>query len=237
MKNKIQLLILLALLFFSLIMLSCNSPRQKIFGDLPSEISPNNHYLFYLHGKIIEEKGIRPTSPQYGIYEYKKILTSLSECSFIVISEARGKNTDVYRYAEKVVEQIKILLKKNVPPYHITVVGASKGGIIAMLTSALLKNKSVNFVFMASCFDDFYKMFHSEGMSFHGNILSIYEKSDSLAGTCQKYIDISQKDSITRYREIQLHLGTGHGILYQPLKEWIDPVTEWAKTPPEKSDF
>ena len=33
-------------------------------------------------------------------------------------------------------------------------------------------------------------------------------------------------------REIVLHTGLGHGFLYRPLPEWVDPVTEWAFAKP-----
>ena len=29
-------------------------------------------------------------------------------------------------------------------------------------------------------------------------------------------------------REIEVKLGVGHGLLYKPFKEWVDPAVEWA---------
>ncbi len=29
-------------------------------------------------------------------------------------------------------------------------------------------------------------------------------------------------------REIVVHTGLGHGFLYRPLPEWLNPVVEWA---------
>jgi hypothetical protein len=39
---------------------------------------------------------------------------------------------------------------------------------------------------------------------------------------------LSEGKGIARYDEIVLHIGTGHGILYEPLDEWILPVVKWA---------
>ena len=197
---------------------------QSIYKGVPDKIEKKAKYLFYLHGRIIEIKGIRPTSEKYGIYEYKKILETLKNKGFFVISEARKKNTNIGSYAQKVVSQVRALLKAGVPPGNITVVGASKGAIIAMRASTLLGNKEINFVFMAGCNDMIYQRFD---IAFYGNILSIYDEKDEIAGTCQKFFKNST--GINKYKEIKLNVGTGHGILYKPLKEWIDPVVDWAR--------
>jgi len=197
---------------------------QSIYKGVPDKIEKKAKYLFYLHGRIIEIKGIRPTSEKYGIYEYKKILETLKNKGFFVISEARKKNTNIGSYAQKVVSQVRALLKAGVPPGNITVVGASKGAIIAMQASTLLGNKEINFVFMAGCNDMIYQRFD---IAFYGNILSIYDEKDEIAGTCQKFFKNST--GINKYKEIKLNVGTGHGILYKPLKEWIDPVVDWAR--------
>ena len=192
--------------------------------SLPEQIDTQAAFLFYLHGRIIEEEGIRPTSAQYGIYEYEQILDTLKNHGFTVVSEARPKGTDVDKYAAKVVEQIKTLLKAGVPPRHITVAGASKGSIIAMMVSTYLQNRDVNFVLMASCNDS---VLESRKIDLHGNILSIYEASDEFGSTCRKFFEKST--GINKREEVELKTGLGHGFLYRPMKEWINPLVEWAK--------
>ena len=39
----------------------------------PVSIDPAKQYLFYFHGKIIEDQGIHAVSPDYGEYEYEAI--------------------------------------------------------------------------------------------------------------------------------------------------------------------
>ena len=40
---------------------------------------------------------------------------------------------------------------------------------------------------------------------------------------------LSEGNEISGYDEKVLSVGTGHGILYKPLDEWMVPVIEWAK--------
>jgi len=180
-------------------------------------------YLFYLHGRIIEEQGIRPTDPRYGVYEYEQILDTFKRLGFTVISEARPKGTDPKQYASHTADQIQGLLRTGVPPRRITVVGASKGAVIAMLTSTALRNRDVNFVIMSNCNDWVAENFQ---IDLHGNVLSIYDVNDEFGATCQRFFDSAT--GLNRHREVELKIGIGHAILYKPMKEWVDLVVEWA---------
>lgn len=195
-----------------------------ISQDVPNEIDVKARYLFYLHGLIIENEGVRPTSPKFGVYEYQEILDAFKSKGFVVISEPRPKGTDPEQYAAKVVEQVRKLLAAGVPPQSITVVGASRGGGIAMIASTRLKNRRVKFAIMAACGDwDVYK---KVGIDLWGAILSVYDSKDDMAGTCTDFF--RKSTGISKKKEVVLKLGMGHGILYRPLKEWVDVVTQWA---------
>ena len=195
-----------------------------VLKDVPSTTDAKANYLFYLHGRLIENQGIRPTDPRYGVYEYEEILNTLAARGFTVVSEARAKDTDVNQYATKVVRQIKTLIKAGVPPQHITVLGASKGSLITMRVSTLLQNKNVNFVIMSNCNDWVDKNFQ---IDLYGNVLSIYDVNDEFGGTCQKFFN--KAHGLNRHNEVVLKIGTGHAVLYKPMKEWVDLVVEWAK--------
>ena len=188
-------------------------------------------YMFYLHGKIIEDEGIPAISPEYGEYEYQEILEKLEGYGIVVISEQRAKYTDADAYARKITEQITSLLEAEVPAKNITVVGASKGAWITVYISHLLENEEVNFVIMAICHPDNLEAFKQDQITLVGNILSIYDSADELAGSCQELFSISEGKGISKYEELILNIGTGHGILYKPLEEWIIPVVEWAEKP------
>jgi len=199
-----------------------------IVAHLLSGALLSQRYLFYLHGRIIEDQG--PSAIDsihgFGAYQYENILNTFRENNFVVISEVRKKNTDVQEYANKMIRQVDSLLQVGVTAGNITVVGASKGAAIAMLTSTLLKNKDINFVFIAGCNDDNFKRLPP--IKFCGNILSVYERSDDIAGSCTPIKNLSSQ-LVPHYKEIELNTGLKHGFLYQPLVEWVEPVIQWAK--------
>ena len=191
--------------------------------DVPPQIDKNLRYLFYLPGYIVHSQNARPVSPEYGAYEYDQILITFQDNDFVVISEARKQSREIEPYAQKVADQITKLLQAGVPAKHITVVGASQGSWIAMLASTYLKNRGVNFVLIAACSADkeFLKM-----VNLHGNILSIYEKSD-LAQSCNDYR--ADATGIKNWKEVEVNTGLKHGFIYRPMKEWIEPTIAWAK--------
>jgi hypothetical protein len=193
----------------------------------PASIDPTQRYMFYLHGKIIEDQGIPAVSPDYGIYEYETILEKLASHGFTIISEQRTKNMDGMKYAERVAGQVTELLNAGVPPKNITVVGASKGAAITVFVSHLLKNTEMNFVLLGTCHPDAVEEWKRNQIFLYGNILTIYDfTDDEYSGSCEELFTLSE--GIGRHDEIVLHVGAGHGILYKPLDEWILPAVNWA---------
>lgn len=179
-------------------------------------------YLFYLHGKIVEDQGASAVSERYGAYEYDKIIEGFRAEGFNVVSEVRPKNTDVEEYAGKIAEQIHGLLEEGVAPENITVVGASRGAFIALVASTFVKNKNVNYVIVAGCgvSKEFLNL-----INLYGNVLSIYEKSDT-TGSCRAVFD--DAEGLNKRKEIVLETGLAHGFIYKPMREWLVPTLDWA---------
>jgi len=192
-------------------------------AGLPDRVDPKAHYLFYLHGKIVEDEGIAATHPKFGKYEYENILAAFREKGFVIISEVRPRGTDVRQYADKLASQVKTLLDRGASPRRITLVGASKGGAIVALASSLIRNKDVNVVILADCFKP---MMDEHAVDLWGRILSIYDASDTLGGSCRPLVEKST--GVSTFKEIVLTVDLGHGMLYKPMKEWVDPAVEWA---------
>jgi hypothetical protein len=175
--------------------------------------------VIYLHGRIIEEQGPDAVSPEFGAYEYRAILDSLRAGGFVVLSEVRPPGTDLDRYAERVAAQVDSLLRAGVPPARIAVVGFSKGGGIAIRTSARLRRTDLTFVFLASCGEG------NPGVVVAGRLLSVYEESDPLGRSCAPLFAGGRRGSI--YSEHQTRTGLKHGAFYRPLREWLAPVRAW----------
>jgi len=202
---------------------------QNIYNQIPGRIDITKKYIFYLHGKIIEDQGIHAANKEFGSYEYESILKSLADTCNNVISEPRPKNTDPFKYAKKVVQQIDSLLKSGVPVDNITIIGASKGGGIAVLISHLMKNCDMKFVIISVCSEGMARAWKEEGIKLWGKVLYIYDYKDEYAGSCKDYLDILRSEGLKEYKEIELKIGLRHGLLYKPLKEWITPALEWVK--------
>jgi hypothetical protein len=180
-------------------------------------------YLFYLHGMIVEDQGASAVHPEYGPYQYDMILETFRKEGFEVRSEIRDKGTDVIKYAENVTKEIQRLMEEGIPPEQITVLGASKGAIIAMFVSGKLGNDKVNFVFMAGCNE---WVADNYSLNLCGNILSIYESSDTIGKSCK---DILNKSSCKPlYIEVELNTGKKHGFIFTPMPDWVNPAIQWA---------
>jgi hypothetical protein len=203
--------------------LPAENVTRQIFSEMPDEIDASARYLFYLHGRIIEQKGVRPTHPKFGVYEYQEILEAFADLGFVVISEVRPSGADVPIWADRVAGHVKKLTGAGVPPEHITVVGFSKGGVIAIFASAALAEDRLNFVFMGAC-GPWLK--GKPDLVPHGRILALRESSDNLVGSCSKLFD--RGDAEGDRREVVTHLGGGHGAYYRPRPEWVDEVVGWA---------
>ncbi|KAF2081795.1 alpha/beta hydrolase [Flavobacterium sharifuzzamanii] len=187
--------------------------------------SKDQRYIFFFHNKFVEENDLNVAHPEYGKAEYNEILESYRKDNFIVFSEKRKKNTNAIDYAEKIAKQVKALIKKGVPPNHITVIGTSKGGYIAQFVSTFLSNPEVNFVFIG-CFRDV-DIQEIPDINFCGNILTIYEKSDIYGVSAIKRKETS-KCKIEHFKEIELNTGLKHGFLYKAADNWLVPSKKWA---------
>jgi hypothetical protein len=185
----------------------------------------NQRYIFFFHNKFVQENPLNAAHPEYGKAEYNEILESFRKDNFIVFSEKRKKNTNSAEYAEKIVKQVKALIKKGVPPNHITVIGTSQGVYIAQYVSTYLSNPDVNFVFIG-CFRDS-DIQEIPDINFCGNILTIYETSDIYGGSAVKRKETS-KLQVNHFKEIELNTNLKHGFLFKALDEWIVPSKKWA---------
>lgn len=193
-----------------------------ISSAVPEAVDPQADYLLYLHGRIIETQGRRPTHPAFGVYEYDAILEDFAQRGFQVISQARPADTRTSDYAGEVAEQVRRLIDEGVPPEHITVVGFSKGGMITIATSSLLRMPGLRYVILAGCNQG---VFDDTGLTLTGKILSIHEASDNVGISCAPLFDRSPDAEETMERRIDT--GARHGAFYLPRDEWLEPMFAW----------
>lgn len=216
---KLTSLLILCILFIA------PASGQTISAFTPKKPDASQKYLFYLHGGIVQEQGINAVSPRFGAYEYLKILDTLRGHGFNVISEARPKGTEDVVYAIKVSKQIDTLINRGVAPEQIIVVGASQGAYIAIAVARRLKNSRISYAILALCSEYALDYFLKDPIELCGNFLSIYETSDS-KGSCHRLL--GDKRCKSGYTEISLSMGNGHGFIYKPYREWVQPLVQWA---------
>jgi hypothetical protein len=192
----------------------------EVLSAPPESPLVERQYIFYLHGRIIEDQGVRPTHPTFGVYEYRGILQRLAATGAVVISERRAANTGVSAYADRVVAQIQELLQAGVAPSHIGVIGFSKGGAIAVNVASRLPQREVRYVFQAAC------GFSAEELGKlqpHGRILAIHEKSDTMARSCKEL----NTSAAAAFSPIEIATGKDHGAFYQTNAAWMVPTLRW----------
>lgn len=188
----------------------------------PPAPDKSEHYVFYLHGLILENAGPRPVSPEFGVYDYPAILDALQGPDTKIIAAQRASGTGSFEFAGRVVGQIQTLLAAGVPPGNITVVGFSKGGAITLYISSFLRQPDVRYVILAGCGDWLSEL---PQLRLTGKVLSIIEASDTLASSCAALAKRAPEPQA--FNEIVLSTGKGHGTFFVPRPVWVNPTREW----------
>ena len=182
----------------------------------------NEKHIFYLHGRIIEIQGKDAISEEYGKYELDSIVMALQDKDRMVIAEVRNENVGYVNYAKKISNEIDSIVNEGVKPTDVTVIGASKGAIIASHISDINLNP-VNYVFLAG--NNEYQE-KNNNWKFHGQVLCFFDSSDTIAGSNYNYWK-NKENYTSKFEQIELKTHLGHGFLYKPLKEWIEPTRKW----------
>ena len=196
-----------------------------------AEKAPQPYHLIYLHGRIVQmQQDPRPLHPQFGYYEYEKILDTFRKQGFVVTAGIRPRSASVSESAELVVKQVRGLLDSGVPADHIVVLGASMGAGIALLASARLQNPDLRFCVLGTCLSErVRRLAADQGKGPMGRILAIREASDEVTASCPRWDPERVRSPGLTAREIVLDTGDHHGFLYRPLPSWVAPVSEWVK--------
>lgn len=199
--------------------LSCKA--VQIYDQFPDSIQAGDRYVIYSHGLIAEGDDPKPVSPEYGTYDFPAIKQALfSNGGFNLIAYQRPKSLDD-SYAETLESWVKRLVDAGVKPSRITLVGFSRGAYLTALASNNLAKVGINTALLAICEKG--DVSGAPGLSFGGNFLSIYERSDSL-GKCNK---LAARSHLTSFKEVEISTKKKHAAFFQPLPQWLDPLKAW----------
>ncbi len=187
------------------------------------EVNDNyKRHIFYIHGRIIEQQGKNAFSESYGEYDLDGILAAIEVNESVIHYEIRTENVNVRAYAMKVSKQVDSLISLGVEPINITVIGASKGAIIASNVSDLNKHH-INYIFLAG--NNEYQEQNND-WKFHGQVLCIYDLSDEIAGKNYSYWK-TKDNHTTKFKQLEIKTNLGYGFLYKPLDDWTKPAKKW----------
>ena len=191
-------------------MLALRAIFLALLAAHPAAAAPR--HLIYLHGRIVqEEQSPRPHHPRFGDYELEKILQTFRQRGFTVTGGIRPKGQSPAESADAVAGQVRRLLAAGVPADHVTVLGASMGGEIALLASSRIDDPNVRYAVLGVCL--------ARSEHGRGRFLEVREASDESTADCPPSPSA---------RALLLYTGLSHGFLYRPLPEWVDPVARFA---------
>ncbi len=197
-------------------------PAGALLRDVPAQPDKARRYVFYVHGRILEQQGRQAWSPDFGRYEYDAILAALAAPGCDVISELRTAESG-QAFVARLVDQVKRLRAAGVPAEHVALVGASHGGFLALAAAAELQHPGLSIVVLAGCGASSVAL----GPRLRGRVLSVYDASDRFAPSCRATFDAAP--ALTAAREIVVQRGWDHGLLYRPRKEWVAPTRAWLR--------
>lgn len=212
-------------IIFSTLLALMGSPvfAIELFVDFPREIHPDEKYVFYSHGLIVEGTDSQPEHPDFGVYDFPLIKQRLFEGGdFNLVAHHRPENTQPEEYAAKLVSWVNNLIKAGVAPGNITLIGFSRGAQITAYASRDLHQLDVNTVLMGVCVNGDFRA--GEQIILGGRVLSIYETSDVVT-SCSRMLERSKRATSTN--EIAISTGLGHGAFYTPLTDWLEPLKAW----------
>lgn len=177
--------------------------------------------VIYLHNAWYEAHKDGSPHPKFGVYHLQNIHDVLGKGTDFRAPE-RSPAADPTEAATGVVEMIRAELEAGRKASSIKVIGASKGGVIAMLASTLLAEPDVRWVIIGGCSAGPLKTFAPK---LTGHVLSIYETSDSIAGPCPDEEALTA--STTKFTQIRTDTGRDHGFLFSADPVWTSPAANW----------
>jgi len=204
----------------------------RILERAPEPPDATARYLFYLHGRIIETQGPEAVSPVFGRYEYHRILRAFADHGFTVVAEVRKDGAGT-AFVEATARQVRGLLEAGVPGDHVTVVGFSKGGFLALGVCASVASDEVRYAILAGCSADPDRAARL-GPRLRGRFLSLLDDSDRFSPSCETLFGHAGR--VREKSEQVFETGLDHGLFYRPREDWTEALFSWvSSSPPARS--
>lgn len=205
------------------VLLSAQSFAGMLFDAFPTHINPDEKYVFYSHGYIVEGTNPRPEHAVWGIYDFPLITQTLAGAEGNLIAYHRPAQTDPFAAAQQLAQDVQQLIAAGVKPQNITLMGFSRGGAITIMAANELKLDNLKTVILAGCAG---LVKDTADLQLYGDVLSVFETSDQV-GSCEFLHQRS--DQVRSFTEIAISTGKSHGAFYLPRPQWVTPVMRWIE--------
>jgi len=189
--------------------------------SLPEVIDTKAKYLFFFHNFYVEMNG-----PDKDC-RYYELLRAFAENDLVVVSELRKDYVSPSEYAKEAATDIQKLLDAGVPAKNIAIGGHSKGGVIALQVSSLLRQPEIRYFILAGCGISSLAAEYPDPSLIRGRFLSLYADTDTIAGSCD--VIMSPKRPGLTNREIVLNSPRGHRLFFHPMGYWLKPLYSYLK--------
>ncbi|MCE8006843.1 hypothetical protein [Aestuariivita sp.] len=214
----------------ALVALTClvgGARAQTVLNAPPSEIDTEASYVFYVHGRIIEQQGPKAVSPRFGAYQFFEITQRLAAPGRIVIAEVRGPGG--LDYVETLTGHISRLLDAGVPARRISVIGFSKGGYVTLRAASRLQNPDLNYAILAGCTAGIVSGQDRSADGVQGRLFSMVDAADDLGFSCAPLFE--RTPHVEDTTDLVFRTGLAHGLFYTPDALWLAPLLEWLDAP------
>jgi hypothetical protein len=178
--------------------------------------------VIFLHNAWFEKNKGGEAHQKFGAYDFEGIKTALGGGGQVLALQ-RGPGADPRMAADELVQQIETLIASGHKPESIKVIGASKGALIAQLASEKLNQPRIRWVLIGGCHNALVAKGDVPKMT--GKVLSIYETTDTVAGSCKSYGDLV--DRTETFEEVAISTGNDHGFQFGADQAWISPALSW----------
>ncbi|MEM8838019.1 MAG: hypothetical protein AAGE89_07990 [Pseudomonadota bacterium] len=180
-----------------------------------------NETIIFLHNAWYEANKNGEAHPKFGVYDLEGIKEALAADGATVIAPVREEGSTPSGAAKKLKSLIGGLVYNGAG--SLKIVGASKGGLIAKLTSAEIQPPSIKWVIVGGCHNE--RLSKQKAPIMRGTVLSIYETSDEVAGPCADHPEIAANTAV--FEEKAISTGKGHGFQFSPDEAWVKLAREW----------
>jgi hypothetical protein len=212
-------------LLLTLLLLPACSSAVDLYSAFPDVIRPNERYVIYSHGLIVEGTDPQPVHPEFGVYDFPAIQSALFKGGgFNLIAEQRPQNTDIASYTTRLEGWVRKLLDAGVPARRITLVGFSRGSHLTAYVSARLRTTGIHTALLGACVEGDIPN-NGVPLQLGGNLLSVFETTDTVL-TCTQ---LAAHSRLTSFKEVSITTGKKHGAFFQPRVEWLEPLKAWIR--------